>query len=168
LFGDKILNKMGDIHFFIRDIKHEDLDKIIAIEKVSFRLPWSRERFQQEFQANPSDFRVVAVVDEEVVGYSIARIEIAINIRRFKMYRRCHLLKLAVEPEYRRMGIGDSLLRETIRYARRGGANEVILEVRAKNIQARRFYSNRGFSEVKYKEGYYLDDDAVVMTLKLD
>ncbi len=103
-----------------------------------------------------------------MVGYSIARIEVAFNIWRLRIYRRCHLIKLAVKPEYRRRGIGDALLRETVKYARKVGADEVILEVRAKNTVARRFYKKRDFKEVKYKKGYYLDDDAVIMTLKLN
>jgi ribosomal-protein-alanine N-acetyltransferase len=159
---------MGEVFaLFIRGVRYEDLDEILTIEEASFPDPWSRNAFLREFQGNPSGCRVAAVGDA-VVGYVIARIETAFDMWGLRKYGRCHLANLAVAPEYRDRGIGSRLLRETIRYARKEGAREVYLEVRAKNIPARRFYSKRGFVEGRYKEGYYRDDDAVIMTRELD
>lgn len=37
------------------------------------------------------------------------------------------------------------------------------LEVREKNMDARLFYANNGFEVTGKVEGYYLDDNAIVM-----
>lgn len=158
---------MGEVSLFVRGFRYEDLDKILIIEGASFPDPWSRSAFLREFQNNPSGFRVAAVEDE-VVGYAIARTETAFDIWGLRSCKRCHLANLAVDPQYRGRGIGSRLLKETLRHAQKEGAREVYLEVRAKNILARRFYAKRGFREVGYKKGYYSDDDAVVMAVKLD
>jgi ribosomal-protein-alanine N-acetyltransferase len=159
---------MGEVFaLFTRGFRYGDLDEVLIIEEASFPDPWSRNSFLREFQDNPKGCRV-AVADDAVVGYAIARIETAFEMWGLKRYRRCHIANLAVAHEYRRMGIGSRLLRETMRYARKEGAREVYLEVRAKNIPARRFYSKRGFREVEYKRFYYSDDDAVIMAMELD
>ncbi len=164
----KYICVMGEVlALLIRGFRYDDLDEILIIEEASFPDPWSRSAFLMMSRDNPSGFRVAAVEDN-VVGYVIAKIETAFELWGLRRYRRCHLANLAVAPEYRRRGIGSRLLREAMRHAREEDAKEVFLEVRAKNIQARRFYSRRGFMEVGYKKGYYSDDDAVVMARELD
>lgn len=147
---------------FLREFRDGDGGKILEIEKASFPDPWRMQGFLYHHRRNPEGFKV-AVEGGEVVGYAVARIEAAFEVRRLRVFRRCHLANLAVEPKSRGKGIGSRLLKEAINYARNRGAQEVYLEVRAGNVQARRFYEKRGFIEKKFKKGYYGDDDAVIM-----
>ena len=52
------------------------------------------------------------------------------------------------------------------REARRHGAREITLEVRASNFAARALYRKYGFREVGLRKRYYIDngEDAIIMT----
>ncbi|RLF88414.1 N-acetyltransferase [Thermococci archaeon] len=56
--------------------------------------------------------------------------------------------ELFVDPLRRRMGIGSSLLRVSLRYLASKGRKEVGLWVGSENRIAKEFYSKMGFSEV--------------------
>lgn len=73
------------------------------------------------------------------------------------------LLNLAVDPAFRRRGIGRSLVEELT--SRHPGT--LWLEVRESNVDARNFYKTLGFSESGKRSGYYADscESAIVMNV---
>ncbi|WP_431221470.1 ribosomal protein S18-alanine N-acetyltransferase [Leifsonia xyli] len=74
---------------------------------------------------------------------------------------------IAVAPHARRRGLGRALMLALIAEARRRGAREVFLEVRADNPGAQTLYRDLGFEEIGVRPKYYQPDgvDAVVMRL---
>lgn len=60
--------------------------------------------------------------------------------------RRWVLANVAVHPDHRRRGIGRRLVNSCLQLARREGADEVLLQVRSDNTEARRLYRALGFS----------------------
>jgi ribosomal-protein-alanine N-acetyltransferase len=79
-----------------------------------------------------------------------------------------HLNLLAVEPRFRRMGLGRRMVRWLEETALVAGTFEVSLEVRATNSIARRFYRALGYSEADLLPGYYERlEDAIRMTRDL-
>ena len=74
---------------------------------------------------------------------------------------------IAVAPHARRRGLGRTLMLALIGEARRRGAREVFLEVRADNPGAQTLYRELGFEEIGVRPRYYQPDgvDAVVMRL---
>jgi ribosomal-protein-alanine N-acetyltransferase len=74
---------------------------------------------------------------------------------------------IAVDPARRGAGLGRALMHALIDEARRRGAAELFLEVRADNPVARTLYESLGFAEIGVRRGYYQPDgvDAVVMRL---
>ncbi|MGO4301039.1 ribosomal protein S18-alanine N-acetyltransferase [Leifsonia sp. RAF41] len=74
---------------------------------------------------------------------------------------------IAVAPHARRHGLGRTLMLAMIAEARRRGAREVFLEVRADNPGAQTLYQQLGFEEIGVRPKYYQPDgvDAVVMRL---
>ncbi|WP_285115770.1 ribosomal protein S18-alanine N-acetyltransferase [Leifsonia sp. fls2-241-R2A-40a] len=74
---------------------------------------------------------------------------------------------IAVAPHARRRGLGRVLMQALIGEARKRGATEVFLEVRADNPGAQTLYRELGFSEIGVRPKYYQPDgvDAVVMRL---
>lgn len=56
-----------------------------------------------------------------------------------------HLSDLVVDENYRRKGIGTSLVRESINYAEDNNFNEITLNVREKNDAAINLYDNEEF-----------------------
>lgn len=77
-----------------------------------------------------------------------------------------HLVDIAVQPAYCRMGIGESLLISVINLAVRANARIVTLEVRASNQAAQSLYRKYDFATVGKRPGYYLDsiEDALIMS----
>ncbi|RJS83938.1 GNAT family N-acetyltransferase [Methanophagales archaeon] len=74
-----------------------------------------------------------------------------------------HVSGIAVEREYRRKGIGGSLLRRLYEEFYNDGFERVTLEVRKSNKEAIRFYEAQGFKPVFVIHGYYADgEDAIV------
>ncbi len=80
-----------------------------------------------------------------------------------------HLLDLAVEPKFRRRGVGRALLRTVIEGGRAAGGARVLLEVRRSNTAALGLYAGAGFYELDVRRAYYADngEDALVMRLDL-
>jgi len=73
---------------------------------------------------------------------------------------------LAVDPNYRRLGLGKKLVMKTIERMREDGANEVILETEITNTAALRLYESIGFLRDKRMASYYLNgNDAFKLKL---
>jgi len=80
---------------------------------------------------------------------------------------RAHLVLLAVDPAYRRRGIGRRLLEWLIESARTAGIESVHLELRAANAPARRFYRALGFSETLLVPRYYAGRESALRMVRL-
>lgn len=74
---------------------------------------------------------------------------------------------IAVAPHARRRGLGRTLMQALIGEARRRGAREIFLEVRADNPGAETLYRQLGFEAIGVRPKYYQPDgvDAIVMRL---
>ena len=80
----------------------------------------------------------------------------------------CHILNIAVDPDYRRRGVGFFLLDSTIAEAISKQATCVTLEVRRANFAARQLYRKLKFEERRLRKHYYgPGEDAIVMELQL-
>lgn len=82
------------------------------------------------------------------------------------------LLFVGVVNDYRRQGVGESLLSSVNRYGRKCKAPRVLLEVAADNVAALRLYAKSGFFEIGQRPGYYRirggkATDAILMQLAL-
>jgi ribosomal-protein-alanine N-acetyltransferase len=102
-------------------------------------------------------FGLVAVVDDEITGYLIAR----------EAGGSGEILNLAVDPPRRGAGIGRTLLDAGLAVLRRRGAEEIFLEVRESNIAAQALYLAAGFRPVGQRASYYRNpmEDALVLRL---
>jgi ribosomal-protein-alanine N-acetyltransferase len=141
-------------------MRPEDLDEVLAIERASFTMPWSRGAFLYEKQQNRvARCWVTREDDTRVVGY-LCLWEVADEV---------HITNVAVRPDARRHGIARSLLRTVLDDARARGFKVVVLEVRPSNHQARTLYESFGFQVVGRRRGYYYDtgEDALVMEIRL-
>jgi ribosomal-protein-alanine N-acetyltransferase len=73
-----------------------------------------------------------------------------------------HLLLLAVNPAYRRRGIGRRMVEWLEKAARVAGIAQVQLEVRARNQVSRQFYQVLGYQETQIMPHYYYGREAAV------
>jgi len=77
-----------------------------------------------------------------------------------------HLFLLAVQPEYRRTGIGRSMMEWLEKSCRTAGIQVIRLEVRASNRVAIRFYRNLGYRILARVAGYYDRREAATVMAK--
>ena len=110
------------------------LHGVLAIERQSFRNPWT----VAEFQFLAEDGRALNVGlwrDRHLVGYAIGYAEGA----------DFHLASLAVEPAWRRRGLATRLLESILEKAWSRGCTTCRLEVRPSNRAAQGLYKKLGF-----------------------
>jgi ribosomal-protein-alanine N-acetyltransferase len=142
-------------------MKADDLAAVLAIERASFPNPWPATTFLGEVQNAPVSHPYVAVSgagdNERVIGYVLF----------WLISDEAQINNIAVHPEFRRRGIGESLLRQTLDLIRGLGGSFVILEVRQSNQAAQSLYLKLGFSEIGRRRSYYFnpEEDALVMGL---
>lgn len=78
------------------------------------------------------------------------------------------IVSIAVRKEFRRRGIGETLLRRAIERLKAKGKNKIALEVRTSNKPAQELYKKLGFKIVETIPSYYSDgEDAYYMVLNL-
>lgn len=144
----------------VRDMRPDDVDAVMGIERVSFPTPWSRRLFEEEFQRDFSSALVACrEPDGPVLGYAVC----------WTVASESHLLNIAVRPEARDRGVGRALLRECIRRGARKGARKIYLEVRPTNAPAIHLYESEGFVRVGIRRNYYTDtgEDALLLSRRI-
>jgi len=149
--------------FSLRRMRAEDLAAVLAIERVSFPNPWPATTFLGEIQNRSVSHSYVAVAvsggRELVIGYVIF----------WLIADEAQVNNIAVHPEFRGQGVGESLMGRALDMIRDLGGNFVILEVRLSNQSAQSLYRKLGFSEIGRRRSYYFnpEEDALVLGLSL-
>jgi ribosomal-protein-alanine N-acetyltransferase len=133
----------------------EHIDDIMAIERASFRTPWSRESFLQEISNKDLSAYFAAASGGTIVGYAGMTV----------MAGEGHIMNIAVHPEYRRKGIGQLLLERLVRHAWEKGIPALTLEVGVTNVAAIELYKKNGFHIYGLRKRYYGNEDAYIMWL---
>jgi ribosomal-protein-alanine N-acetyltransferase len=147
----------------LREVTWRDIPELAALETELFADDaWTVETWWAELAGRPRRAYLLLDGDGGVDGY--AGLDHGGDV--------ADVMTVAVVPDRRGRGLGDMLLEELLRLAADGGAEAVMLEVRADNVAARRLYERHGFEEVSVRRRYYRrpgarDVDAVVMRCRL-
>jgi [ribosomal protein S18]-alanine N-acetyltransferase len=106
---------------------------------------------------------------ETLIGYIMCRIEIGLsNLGLGGLVKKGHVVSVAVLPEHRRKGIGETLVMKAMEGMKLYGAKQCYLEVRVTNDDAVNLYKKLKFEVTRTIHGYYADgEDAFVMSRKL-
>jgi ribosomal-protein-alanine N-acetyltransferase len=137
----------------IRRLLYTDLPQVIAIERRVFPTPWSLAMFVLEL-SKQTGICLAAVRERRLVGYLVCSRYDAV----------WHVMNLAVDLEYQRMGLASVLLAEL--YTRVDDERaRFTLEVRRSNVVAIHLYEREGFRAAGVRRRYYQDngEDALVM-----
>ena len=139
----------------IRRLAYSDLPAVIAIERRSFPTPWSLAMFVLEL-SKPSGICLAATIEDRLCGYLVCS----------RYDQVWHLMNVAVAPDWRRLGIARSLLRQLFDDA--GDKLSFTLEVRMSNVEAIAMYERFGFQRAGTRRRYYHDngEDALIMWLE--
>jgi len=151
------------LHWNLSGLFLYDIEQIFAIEEVSFKAPWSRTLFLEELACKTAFNYVVKLTGSEkhesVIAYICSRI----------IGCEMSILRIAVSPEWRNLGIASWLFDKCFKMARDKGVTSVFLEVRESNSAAIALYDKQGFISVGKRSAYYPEtgEDAVVLMKKL-
>jgi ribosomal-protein-alanine N-acetyltransferase len=142
----------------IRKMTVEDIPAVVALDQMSFSLPWPERSFRFELTNNPASRCWVAEVDGHIVGMIV----------NWLLVDEAHVATIATHPDYRRQGIAKKLLTYSLRYMSDEGAESSFLEVRESNSVAREMYRKFGYEVTGRRKAYYKDnnEDAILMTLE--
>ena len=137
----------------------DDLECIYKLELESYPFPWTKEILRDCILYKYDSYSVF--IDDTLVGYIISKIS----------FPETHILNLTVDINYRNNGIGQALIELTINDARIRKSQDIILEVRSRNLIAQALYNKLGFEKIGIRKGYYDSEngreDAFVLRLKL-
>ena len=140
----------------IRRMEPEDAVGVSEIESQVFSEPWTCQGFLDTLAGGQAIF-MVAEADQKIVGYC----------GMYCALDEGEITNVAVDPMYRRNGIGEKLMSAILAEGKEAGIALVILEVRVSNEPAIQLYEKFGFSIQGVRRGFYEKpkEDGYVMTL---
>ena len=144
----------------LRPMRWQDIPELVALEQQLFAQDaWGEPTWWAEHAGSPRRSSVVADEGGEVAGY--AGVDRGGEV--------ADVMTVAVAPAHQGAGLGRVLLDRLVDDARDGGAEHLMLEVRADNVAAQKLYASSGFELLTVRRKYYQPGgvDAHVMRLHL-
>jgi ribosomal-protein-alanine N-acetyltransferase len=171
-----------------------DLPQVVAIDALSFPLPWSSATYRYELVQNPNSHFFVALAPpgsaltppaqssgglgwlNPAAWFRPAPANFPDPERPVVGYAgfwyiidEAHISTIAVHPDWRGHGAGEALFVHLLETALDLGAVTSTLEVRVSNERAQSLYRKYAFEVVGRRKRYYRDngEDALLMTAEL-
>lgn len=140
----------------LEPLTERDLQAVREIELLSNPAPWSEESFRAELSNTQATY-FVAKCGDKVVGFC----------GYWRVIDEAHVTNVAVHPNYRKRGLGRSLMVTLLEHAASNGLTCSTLEVRAGNENAISLYEKLGYVKCAVRKSYYPNnhEDAIVMWL---
>ena len=139
----------------VRLLAPGDVEAVVAIQGVCGEIAqWTAWDYDRVARGEMAGW--VAEEEAKVAGFLVAR-RVAADLE---------ILNFAVRPEDRRHGIGAALLRVALDWGKSFHAQKAMLEVRASNLAALRFYECFSFHVAGRRPRYYTApvEDALLLT----
>lgn len=162
--SDTKLKIVGLSNLQIEPVRPEEIDRILAIERESFSVPWTRKMFEAEVTGNRFGHLCVA----RVPGGETGKPRVIGFICFWVVFEELHLMDVAVEPAYRRLGVARRLVSHALAFGAARGARRALLEVRISNKAAQGLYARFAFRETGIRPKYYTNpvEDARLLELE--
>ncbi len=143
----------------IREMKADDLKRIVELEKDLFLSPWNEEDFIHELKENP------------MAGYYILEKEnqIIVYIGLWFLGDQFQITKIATDRHFQGQGCASQLMEYALEKSEELHYQNVNLEVRVSNVKAIALYQKFGFKNVAVRKRYYSNgEDAYLMIKELE
>jgi ribosomal-protein-alanine N-acetyltransferase len=141
----------------IRPLRPTDLADCLDLDRRALGGLWSETQWQRE------------LAEQNRPGLGIWRAEgLRAMACGWLILDELHITVVAVDPAFRRRGLGRGVLAGLLAHGQAAGARHATLEVAAANGAARGLYADAGFKEAGIRRAYYRNgDDALIQWLKL-
>lgn len=140
----------------IRWLIQNDMPAVLDIEHRSFEFEWCEKDFLCCLGRRvPACIGMVAEYNHRIIGFMVYELHKA----------KLHVLKFAVDPEFRRQKVGAQMVEKLVDKLSQQRRNEIVIEVRETNLGAQLFFKKMKFRAVKVLHNHYDDttEDAFVM-----
>jgi [ribosomal protein S18]-alanine N-acetyltransferase len=145
----------------VRPAAEEDAAEILRIEQAVHAAPWTEDNLKAEMSKPYA--RLLVMTDDETDT------KVAAYIAYWLMFDECHILNVAVDTSWRRIGLAKMLVRTAVREALKKDVRKILLDVRKSNGPAVALYQGLGFVITHVRKGFYSDgEDAYQMALYVD
>ncbi len=128
-----------------------DLNDIVSFEKsvLNDSSEYSSKRSLQNFiKSSNSEFLLIRF-EEQICAYGL------ITLRHFKNNPSARILKIAVNKDFRRIGLASKLICELEKFAVENSMTSVYAEVRESNIPSLNLFRKLSYKKTKILFGYY-------------
>ncbi|MEL7156661.1 MAG: ribosomal protein S18-alanine N-acetyltransferase [Actinomycetota bacterium] len=143
----------------LQEMDRGHLLPVTQLESLANPQPWSYQLFEGELALPPSSRQWLVAIDPDGAVVAFGGMMYAAST--------AHLMNLGVSERYRRQGVARSLCLALFNEARRRGAVDLTLEVRASNQGAAALYEQLNMVAVGIRPGYYQDgEDAVIFWIE--
>ena len=138
----------------ILEMNQSHVRSVAALEKVCFHDPWSEKSVGDELQ-NPLSLWLTAMEGDRLWGYVGSQ----------TVMGETDMMNVAVDPEFRRQGVAEALIRKLVEALKERDSHCLTLEVRASNEPAICLYHKLGFVQVGRRPNYYRSprEDALIL-----
>jgi len=144
----------------------EDLDSVIEINEKELPEDYPYYFYKSILDDFPESFLIAQNRNGELIGYIMWRVEKAPSVNSLKYVNKGHLVSIAVSKEYRKRGIAQALLSNSMIALKKYNIKQYVLEVRVSNYTAIKLYEKFNYKITVIKKNYYRDgENAYFMTL---
>ena len=140
----------------IRPATIDDVQKLIEVDSTAFEKSWNFQMFSDELKKDYA-FYFIAEINNIPVGFAGI----------WCIYETAELIRIATHSDYRKTGVGNSLIKTVLKKATEQSCESMLLEVRSSNKAAQALYLKNNFSQINIRKGYYDGEDAVIMQLMI-
>lgn len=147
--------------YIIRRCTFDDLELVKEVNEQELPEDYPFFFYKSILDNYPDSFLVACPKDDKskIIGYVMWRIERTPTQNGLKLINKGHLVSIAVNKNYRRMGIASSLLLKSMPQIKKFKITEYVLEVRVSNYPAINLYENFNFKNDGIKKKYYRDGE---------
>lgn len=135
---------VDDVH--IRWMIRRDMPLVLEIESQAYDLPWNEKDFINCLRQR-NCIGMVAEADEQIVGFML-----------YELHKRhLNILNFAVASDYRKQGVGSTMMGKLKGKLSAERRCRIISEVRESNLDAQLFCKAIGFRATDVREQFYDD-----------
>ena len=128
----------------VRKLELRDIESVLAIQRACPEVAqWPAADYERAGTGGIAGW--IAEDDAGIAGFLVAR----------SLLGETEILNFAVRLDARRRGIGSALLSHVVAWSKNDRAKRIMLEVRASNSAAQKFYERHGFRIVGRRGRYY-------------
>jgi len=144
----------------VRWMIRRDLGDVVRIERESFQYPWTAQEFHYQLRRR----------DRDVIGMVAERNGMAAGYMLYELHKRhLFLVNLAVDPQFRRSGVGSRMIAKLQRKLSVNRRESLEVKVRESNLPGLAFLRSCGFVAacVLHDEYSEVGEDAYVLRYTL-